>query len=116
MPLPRFIDVDTFFADPVFSGASISPDATKLAYLAPDNGRTQVWVRGLDDTHEQAVLIGIAVAGAGRAGLDVAHHRAGIAADLVPCTFAGRLSHHAQAQSEAGIVMAATGGNSFVYE
>jgi dipeptidyl aminopeptidase/acylaminoacyl peptidase len=57
VPLPRFIDVEAFFADPVFSGASISPDGTKLAYLAPLQGRTQVWVRGLNDTHEQATCV-----------------------------------------------------------
>src|SRR4051794_16513191 len=35
------------------------------------------------DAHQFAVMIGIAVAGAGGAGPDVAHHRTGIAADLV---------------------------------
>ena len=35
------------------------------------------------DAHQLAVVIGVAVARAGRPRLDVAHHRAGIAADLV---------------------------------
>ena len=35
MPLPKLIDVENFFADAAFSGASISPDGTKIAYLAP---------------------------------------------------------------------------------
>src|SRR5262249_4404131 len=35
------------------------------------------------DPHELAVVIGVAVAGPRRARLDVAHHRTGIAADLV---------------------------------
>ena len=35
------------------------------------------------DAHQLAVVISVAVARAGRARLDVAHHRAGIAADLV---------------------------------
>lgn len=57
MPLPKLIDIETFFADPEFSGASISPDGTKLAYLAPKYGRTQVWVRGIDEDHEDAVCV-----------------------------------------------------------
>ena len=35
------------------------------------------------DAHQLAVLVGVAVAGAGHAGPDVTHHRAGVAADLV---------------------------------
>ncbi len=35
------------------------------------------------DAHQLAIVVGVAIAGAGRARLDVAHHRAGIAADLV---------------------------------
>jgi dipeptidyl aminopeptidase/acylaminoacyl peptidase len=55
--LPRLIDVEEFFADPEFSSASISPDGTRLAYLAPKYGRTQVWVRGIDEEHEDAVCV-----------------------------------------------------------
>jgi len=55
--LPPLIDVEEFFADPVFSGASISPDGTRLAYLAPAHGRTNVWVRGIDEEHDQAVCV-----------------------------------------------------------
>jgi dipeptidyl aminopeptidase/acylaminoacyl peptidase len=55
--LPRLIDVEELFADPVFSGASISPDGTRIAYLAPKYGRTQVWVRGVDQEHEDAVCV-----------------------------------------------------------
>ena len=33
--LPRPIEVEEFFADPAFSHPSISPDGTRLAYLAP---------------------------------------------------------------------------------
>jgi dienelactone hydrolase len=57
MTTPRLIPVEELFADPVFSGASISPDGTRLAYLAPSNGRLNVWVRGVDETHEQAVCV-----------------------------------------------------------
>ncbi|QUH02090.1 S9 family peptidase [Saccharopolyspora erythraea] len=55
--LPKLIDVEEFFADPVFSGASISPDGTRIAYLAPKYGRTNVWVRGIDEEHEDAVCV-----------------------------------------------------------
>jgi acetyl esterase/lipase len=55
--LPRLIDVEEFFVDPVFSGASISPDGTKIAYLAPEYGRTNVWVRGVDEEHADAVCV-----------------------------------------------------------
>ena len=55
--VPRLIPVEELFADPVFSGASISPDGTRLAYLAPNHGRTQVWVRGVDQEHADAVCV-----------------------------------------------------------
>ncbi|GAA0546275.1 dipeptidyl aminopeptidase/acylaminoacyl peptidase [Saccharopolyspora erythraea NRRL 2338] len=55
--LPKPVDVEEFFADPVFSGASISPDGTRIAYLAPKCGRTNVWVRGIDEEHENAVCV-----------------------------------------------------------
>lgn len=54
---PELFDIEEFFADPAFSGASISPDGTKLAYLAPAHGRTNVWVRGIDEEHEDAVCV-----------------------------------------------------------
>lgn len=54
---PRRIEVEEFFADPEFSGASISPDGARIAYLAPEYGRTQVWVRGIDETHDEAVCV-----------------------------------------------------------
>ena len=57
MALPRLIDVQEFFADPAFSGATISPDGTKIAYLAPARGRTNVWVRALDEEHADAVCV-----------------------------------------------------------
>jgi prolyl oligopeptidase PreP (S9A serine peptidase family) len=57
MALPPLIDIEQLFADPLFSGASISPDGTRIAYLAPKSGRTNVWVRGIDEEHEQAVCV-----------------------------------------------------------
>ena len=65
MALPRLIDVEEFFANPEFSAASISPDGTKIAYLAParftrdgrECARTNVWVRGVDEDHADAVCV-----------------------------------------------------------
>ncbi|MHC1558324.1 S9 family peptidase [Actinomycetospora sp. C-140] len=54
---PRLIDLEELFADPAFSHPAISPDGTRLAYLAPRYGRTQVWVRGIDEEHEDAVCV-----------------------------------------------------------
>lgn len=55
--LPESIDVEQFVADPEFSGASISPDGTRIAYLAPEYGRTNVGVRGVDEDHDDAVCV-----------------------------------------------------------
>ncbi len=57
MSLPPLIDIEKLFADPLFSGASISPDGTRIAYLAPSEGRTNVWVRGVNEGHEHAVCV-----------------------------------------------------------
>ncbi|MFI6865528.1 S9 family peptidase [Nocardia sp. NPDC050406] len=51
------IDIAEFFADPEFAAATISPDGTRIAYLAPRFGRTNVWVRAIDDEHEDAVCV-----------------------------------------------------------
>ena len=57
MALPPLFDVEELFADPVFSSATLSPDGTRVAYLAPRYGRTNVFVRGLDEQHEDAVCV-----------------------------------------------------------
>ncbi len=51
------IDIETFFSDPAFASASLSPDGTRIAYLAPAHGRRQVWVRGIDEEHADAVCV-----------------------------------------------------------
>ncbi|MEV0081472.1 S9 family peptidase [Saccharopolyspora sp. NPDC050642] len=56
-PLPKLIDVEEFLADPEFAVPSISPDGTRIAYLAPKYGRRNVWVRGIDEGHEDAVCV-----------------------------------------------------------
>ncbi|MEU1954901.1 S9 family peptidase [Nocardia rhamnosiphila] len=54
---PELIDIEAFFADPQFANPSISPDGTRIAYLAPHRGRRNVWVRGIDATHDDAVPV-----------------------------------------------------------
>ena len=54
---PALIDVETLFADLQFSSPSISPDGTRIAYLAPYRGRRNVWVRGIDQSHVDAVPV-----------------------------------------------------------
>ncbi len=56
-PLPDPIPLEDLFADPQFANPSLSPDGTRLAYLAPHGGRLQVWVRGVDDDHADAVPV-----------------------------------------------------------
>ncbi|BCI55052.1 peptidase [Mycolicibacterium litorale] len=45
MALPRLITVEEFFRPPVRAGATISPDGTRIAYLAPWRDRLNVWVQ-----------------------------------------------------------------------
>ena len=53
----RLIPVEELYANPAFSACTVSPDGERLAYLAEWEGRTNVFVRGLDETHEQAVRV-----------------------------------------------------------
>ncbi len=54
---PKLIAVDEFFAEPEFAVPVISPDGTRIAYLAPHRGRRNIWVRGVDQTHDDAVPV-----------------------------------------------------------
>ena len=56
-PLPKLIAVEEFFAEPQFAVPMISPDGTRIAYLAPHRGRRNIWVRGVDQTHDDAVPV-----------------------------------------------------------
>ena len=49
--LPRLIPVEDLFENPEKAAGKISPDGRKLAYLAPEENRLNVWVRtiGADD-------------------------------------------------------------------
>jgi dipeptidyl aminopeptidase/acylaminoacyl peptidase len=48
MALPEILTVEDLFNSPVRAGASISPDGTKIAYLAPWRNRLNIWVRSVD--------------------------------------------------------------------
>ncbi len=48
MPLPPLIPLEHFFENPEKAGAKISPDGSKLSYLAPEADRLNVWVRSVE--------------------------------------------------------------------
>ncbi|PRC48095.1 S9 family peptidase, partial [Mycobacterium sp. ITM-2017-0098] len=48
MPLPEIISVEELFDSPVRAAATISPDGTRIAYLAPWKNRLNVWVHSVD--------------------------------------------------------------------
>ena len=54
---PPLIPVEHFFENPERVGAQISPDGSRLGYLAPQEGRLNVWVRPLDGGDEDAVCV-----------------------------------------------------------
>lgn len=45
---PQRISVEEFFSPPERAGAAISPDGTRIAYLAPWRNRLNIWVQDLD--------------------------------------------------------------------
>jgi dipeptidyl aminopeptidase/acylaminoacyl peptidase len=48
MSRPDVLSVEELFASPVRGGATISPDGTRFAYLAPWRNRLNVWVQDID--------------------------------------------------------------------
>ncbi|CAM4437062.1 S9 family peptidase [Nocardia ninae] len=52
MALPELLTVEDLFSPPVRSAASISPNGTRLAFLAPWQNRLNVWVQDLDSAEE----------------------------------------------------------------
>lgn len=50
--LPQRISVEEFFSPPERAGATISPDGTRIAYLAPWRNRLNIWVQDLDGATE----------------------------------------------------------------
>lgn len=57
MALPRYIPVEEMLALPAFSSPQVSRDGTRLAYLAPANGCLNIWIRGIDEEHADAVCV-----------------------------------------------------------
>lgn len=53
--LPPLIPREVLFGNPEKAGPQISPDGTKLAYLAPQDGVLNVWVRTLGHEDDQVV-------------------------------------------------------------
>lgn len=52
MALPDLITVEELFSPPERAAASISPDGTRIAYLAPWRNRLNVWVTDVEATGE----------------------------------------------------------------
>jgi dipeptidyl aminopeptidase/acylaminoacyl peptidase len=50
--LPEMISVEDFFSPPTQALPTISPDGTRIAYLAPWKNRLNVWVQGVDSAGE----------------------------------------------------------------
>ncbi|TVX95724.1 S9 family peptidase [Mycolicibacterium porcinum] len=48
MALPELISIEDFFSPPERTAAKISPDGTRIAYLAPWKNRLNVWIEDLD--------------------------------------------------------------------
>lgn len=55
MALPELIPVEDLFSPPVRAGATISPDGTRIAYLAPWRDRLNVWVENVDGSETRCV-------------------------------------------------------------
>jgi dipeptidyl aminopeptidase/acylaminoacyl peptidase len=53
MALPKLISVEDFFNPPTRAAATISPDGTRLAFLAPWKNRLNVWVQSLDSDSDE---------------------------------------------------------------
>ena len=52
MALPELISVEDLFSAPERTAATISPDGTRIAYLAPWQNRLNVWVQDVDGKEE----------------------------------------------------------------
>lgn len=52
---PAIIPIEVLFGDPAKSMPAVSPDATRLSYVAPYGGVLNVWVRTIGATDDRAV-------------------------------------------------------------
>ncbi|BBX19515.1 S9 family peptidase [Mycolicibacterium duvalii] len=55
MALPESISVEDFFNPPTRAGAMISPDGTRIAFLAPWRNRLNVWVQDIESDEPRCV-------------------------------------------------------------
>lgn len=53
-PATARLEAEDLFGDPAFARPTLSPDGTRIAYLAPAHGRRNVWLRGIDEDHDVA--------------------------------------------------------------
>ena len=51
---PPLIDRETFFGNPEYAGAQISPDGKFISFIKPLDGVRNVWVKGFDEPFEKA--------------------------------------------------------------
>lgn len=56
MTVPEHISIENFFGPPVRAGAQISPDGTRIAFLAPLANRLNVWVEDLEPGSQARVV------------------------------------------------------------
>jgi dipeptidyl aminopeptidase/acylaminoacyl peptidase len=52
--MPPIIDRETFFGNPEYAGAQISPDGKYISFIKPLNGTMNVWVKGVDEPFSAA--------------------------------------------------------------
>ncbi len=52
--LPPLIDRQTFFGDPQYASAQLSPDGSRIAFTKPYKGKMNVWVKGTDEPFSAA--------------------------------------------------------------
>jgi len=52
--LPPLIDRQTFFGDPQYASAQLSPDGEHVAFLKSYKGKMNVWVKGVDEPFDAA--------------------------------------------------------------
>src|SRR6478672_12894326 len=52
--MPSLIDRETFFGNPEYAGAQISPDGKYISFIKPLNGTMNVWVKGTDEPFSAA--------------------------------------------------------------
>ncbi len=53
--LPPLIPREVLFGNPERTSPQISPDGTQIAFLAPDQGVLNIWVRSLSDESARVI-------------------------------------------------------------